>query len=262
VLGRLETPRVIGSVVLSVGDHAAIKGEGEDPMIHDVPETGSTNADLLAWTDAEEGTWLRADRQTAGRGRSGRSWQSAVGNLYASTIVRLRAGEPPVATLALVAAVALHEVASVYASPIALQLKWPNDLMAGAAKLAGILVERRQDAVVIGFGVNLAHHPEGLGRAVASLPSLGAPAADPAVFVQDLADSFARWLARWRGEGLGPVRRRWLDAAHPVGSALTAATPAGSQTGLFDGLTEDGALRLRRADGQSIVVHAGDVFLL
>jgi BirA family transcriptional regulator, biotin operon repressor / biotin---[acetyl-CoA-carboxylase] ligase len=233
-------------------------------MIHTVSETGSTNADLLAWAQAggAEGIWLRAERQTGGRGRVGRVWQSPAGNLYASTIVRLHAGEPPAATLALVAAVSLHEVASAYAGGVVLQLKWPNDLMAGPSKLAGILLEREGDAVVIGFGVNLAHHPEGLDRPVASLPSIGAAPADPAAFCQDLADSFRRWLARWRGEGLAPVRGRWLAVAHPIGSALTAATPDGPITGLFDGLAEDGTLRLRHADGQLALIRAGDVFLV
>jgi BirA family biotin operon repressor/biotin-[acetyl-CoA-carboxylase] ligase len=233
-------------------------------MIHIVPETGSTNADLLAWAKggAAEGTWLRAERQTGGRGRAGRAWESPRGNLYASTIVRLHAGEPPAATLALVAAVALHQVASAYAAGAALQLKWPNDLLAGGAKLAGILVEREGDAVVIGFGVNLAHHPTGLERPVASLPSIGAAPADPDTFLQDLAAALKRWLGRWRGEGFGPVRSGWLAAAHPVGSALTAATREGPLTGLFDGLTQEGALRLRDGTGRVTLVRAGDVFLV
>ncbi len=81
--------------------------------------------------------------------------------------MRLHAGEPEAATLALVAAVALEEVASAYAGPGRLRIKWPNDLMAGAAKLSGILLERADDAVVIGFGVNLAYHPENLERPTA-----------------------------------------------------------------------------------------------
>ncbi len=209
-----------------------------------------------ARTGASEGLWLRAERQTSGRGRVGRAWLSPVGNLYASTIVRLHPGEPEAATLALVAAVALEEVASAYA-PGKLQLKWPNDLMAGPAKLAGILLERADDAVVIGFGVNLAYHPENLERPTTSIAALTAGAPDPAVFLADLAEAFARWLARWRGEGLAAVRARWLQRAHPIGSALTSS----AAEGLFEGLDKDGALLLRRADGRITIVRAGDVFL-
>lgn len=228
-------------------------------MIRTVTSTGSTNADLLAEAaaGAAEGSWLRAESQTSGRGRVGRNWLSPPGNLYASTIVRLHAGEPEPATLALVAAVALEEVASAYAGPGKLQLKWPNDLMAGRAKFAGILLERAGDAVVIGFGVNLAHHPEGLDRPTTSLAALGASAPDPADFLADLAIALARWVARWRGEGLGPIRARWLDRAHPIGSALSLA----GQEGLFEGLDSTGALQLRRADGRIETIRAGDVFL-
>ncbi|WP_404713459.1 biotin--[acetyl-CoA-carboxylase] ligase [Sphingomonas sp. MMS24-J13] len=229
-------------------------------MISTTPETGSTNADLLAQAaaGAPEGTWLRAERQTGGRGRLGRAWNSPLGNLYASTIVRPLAGDPSPPSLALVAAVALEEVASAYAGPNRLQIKWPNDLMAGPAKLAGILLERSGDAVVIGFGVNLAHHPEGLERPTASLAGLGLSAPDPDAFLLDLSQSFARWLGRWRSEGLAPVRTQWLNRAHPIGSALSAA----GREGLFEGLDADGTLLLRHADGAIEAVRAGDVFLV
>jgi BirA family transcriptional regulator, biotin operon repressor / biotin---[acetyl-CoA-carboxylase] ligase len=232
-------------------------------MIRTIASTGSTNADLLseARAGAPEATWLRAERQTGGRGRAGRSWKSPAGNLYASTIVRVSGAEPPAPTLALVAAVALHEVASAYAASAAIRIKWPNDLLAGGAKLAGILLEREGEAVVIGFGVNLAHHPDLPERPTTSVAALGGGTPDPDAFLRDLAEAFARWLGRWRGEGLEPVRERWLAAAHPIGSALTASTADGAVTGLFDGLTAEGALRLRNGDGMQ-VIHAGDVFLI
>lgn len=173
-----------------------------------------------------------------------------------STLVRIRPDDPPAPSLALVAAVALHEAAAGFVP--ALRIKWPNDLLTDGAKLAGILLERQEDAVIVGFGVNLAHVPEGLDRPVASIAAVAGTAPEPALFAELLAEAFARWLARWRLEGLAPVRRRWLDSAHPVGTAL--ATPVGE--GLFDGLDEDGALRLRLADGSSRLVRAGDVFLI
>ncbi len=207
--------------------------------------------------------WLRAAVQTGGRGRQGRAWDSPTGNLHASTLLRHRAADPPAPTLALVAAVALHEVLSAYTAAPDLRLKWPNDVMLGGAKLSGILLEKAGDAVVIGFGVNLAWHPAGLGRPVTSLPAAGAAAPDPDVFLHDLAGAFARWVSRWRGEGLGPVRGAWLAAAHPIGTPLLArGADGGAIEGLFDGLAEDGALRLRLADGSRHVMHAGDVFAL
>jgi BirA family transcriptional regulator, biotin operon repressor / biotin---[acetyl-CoA-carboxylase] ligase len=213
----------------------------------------------LARNGASEGMWLRAERQTAGKGRQGRAWQSPLGNLYISTLVRTRAGEPSPAALALVAAVALDETSRVFG--LEPMLKWPNDLLVNGAKLSGILLERVGDAVILGFGVNLAHHPEGLDRATTSFAAHG-PTPDPQIFAETLAESFGRWVSRWR-EGIAPVRERWLARAHPIDTALTARLADGSSIdGLFGGLDSEGALILRLADGTSHVIHAADVFLL
>jgi BirA family biotin operon repressor/biotin-[acetyl-CoA-carboxylase] ligase len=210
----------------------------------------------LARDGAPEGIWLRAERQTGGKGRQGRAWASPPGNLHASTLVRLQPDDPPAPTLALVAAVALHEVVAIYAPGT--QIKWPNDLLFDGAKLAGILLEREGDAVIVGVGVNLAGHPDSLGRPATSLAALGGMAPEPGPFLEILARNFSRWLARWRERGLAPVRAAWLAAAHPLGTALV--TPEGE--GLFEGLDDTGALRLRLADGALGIIHAGDVFLL
>ena len=244
----------------------------------------------LARSGVGEGVWLRAERQLSGRGRMGRDWVSPVGNFFGSTVVRLRPTDPAPATLALVAAVALEQAVSTFlSSPIAayvvspspnweregartaqpggkgedgLVLKWPNDLLINGAKLSGILLERAEDAVVVGIGVNLAHHPDLPDRPTTSLAAQGTPV-DSTQFAETLDESFTLWLARWRGEGLAPIRQRWLDRAHPVGTALTACLPDGTaQDGLFDGLDADGALILRLADGDRRVIHAADVFLI
>ena len=231
-----------------------------DELIRTVATTASTNDDvaLLARESAPEGLWIRAEQQTGGRGRQGRTWLSPPGNLYASTLVRLTAGDPPAATLSLVAGVALHQVTQAYAPEVPLMLKWPNDLLAHGAKLAGILLERHEDAVVAGFGVNLAEYPANLERPATSLRALTGSAPEPALFLEQLAESFADWLARWRGLGIAAVRTAWLARAHPIGTALSAA----GADGLFDGLDEQGSLRLRRADGRIEIIQAGDVFLI
>ena len=210
----------------------------------------------MAREGALEGLWLRADAQTGGRGRQGRGWASPPGNLHASTLVRVQPEDPSAPTLALVAAVALHEVVAVYAP--AVQIKWPNDLVFDGAKLAGILLERQGNAVIVGFGVNLAHHPEGLARPATSLAALAGMSPEPAPFLEILARNFSRWLAEWRLEGLAPVRAAWLAAAHPLGTPLS--THEGE--GLFEGLDESGALMLGLPGGALRVIHAGDVFLL
>ncbi len=261
------------------------RGGGEGAVlsvIRTVFETGSTNADLLdlARNGADEGLWLRAERQTAGRGRQGRGWESPSGNLYASTLVRLRRDDPPAATLALVAAVALEEVvrhrfpgegrgpvsgASTLGPGLrrgSISIKWPNDLLLDGAKLSGILLERAGDAVVIGIGVNLAYHPDLRDRPTISLAAHGVVVA-PSEFVERLADMLAAWLHIWRTEGLPPVVARWTERAHAPGTPLVARLSDGeSIEGTFEGLSPDGALVLRLADGASRVIHAADVFLV
>ncbi|MGK6324237.1 biotin--[acetyl-CoA-carboxylase] ligase [Sphingomonas sp. DT-51] len=244
-------------------------GGGREPVLTrtlHVPETGSTNADLRSFARdgyGEHGLWLRADRQTAGRGRESRTWVSPAGNLYASTLVRLAAADPPAPTLALVAAVALEEtVRATLRDADALLIKWPNDLLLGGAKLSGILLERVEDWVVIGFGVNVTHHPDLADRATTSLCAAGA-AVEAATLQGELAEALARWLGRWREEGLAPVVERWRERAHPPGTELRARLPDGSEwIGRYETLDPSGALVLRLADGSARVMHAGDIFLL
>ena len=103
-----------------------------------VERTGSTNSDLLAEPHAPEGEWLISARQDGGRGRQNRAWESPVGNFHGSTLIRLRSGDPPAGSLALAAGLALIRAVEAAAPATGLMLKWPNDLLLGSAKLAGI----------------------------------------------------------------------------------------------------------------------------
>ncbi len=193
----------------------------------------------------------------------GRDWQSPVGNFYGSTLIRLNPSDPPAATLALVAAIAVQEALAYFAPETPFRIKWPNDVMVDGAKMSGILLERTGDAVVIGMGINLAFHPEGLARKVTSLKALGAAVPLPDEFQTVLAERFDSWVGVWRSSGLDVIRRAWVDRAHPKGTALSVNAPDGSVTeGLFEGLAEDGALMLRLADGSIRAIHAGDIFLI
>lgn len=232
-------------------------------MIRILAETGSTNADLLALgRDAREGDWLVTRRQTAGKGRAGRRWEDGAGNFMGSTVVALRPGDPPSQTLALVTGLAVAEtVAAVPGAPDAM-LKWPNDLLVDGAKLAGILLERAGETVVIGIGCNLARAPEVPGRATTSLADHGATI-EPGDFADRLADCFAAALARWRRGEWDALRAAWLARAHREGTPLSVSDRNGQPiTGTFAGLGADGAALLRLADGTVRPIHAGDVELV
>lgn len=235
-------------------------------MIEIVSETGSTNSDLLerlrSGARVAEGHWLIADRQSAGRGRQGRAWSDGSGNFMGSTLVHRQPADPPAPTLALLAGLALYEAAlPLLPDGQALHLKWPNDLLYGRAKLAGILLEGQGDAVVVGIGVNLAQAPDLPGRETRAFASFG-PAPDRDGFAASLAGHFDRELERWRSFGLEVLIRRWQAAGLPAGTPLTvhdgAAEPV---SGVFAGLSADGSLLLRMADGATRTVHAGDVLL-
>ncbi len=192
-----------------------------------------------------------------------RQWQSPPGNLYTSTLIRCGAADPPAPSLALLAGVALHEALRVFAPDLPLRLKWPNDLLIDGRKCAGVLLERIDDAVVIGFGVNLKYHPEDIDKLATSLAHSDVIPPEPSALVEVLAEALARWIGIWRGQGLGPVISNWMASAHPVGTALSANLGDGQRVdGLFQGLDPSGALMLRLADGTVRVIHAGDVFLI
>jgi BirA family biotin operon repressor/biotin-[acetyl-CoA-carboxylase] ligase len=213
---------------------------------------------LIAGVGAVEGDWLIALDQQAGKGRQGRAWVSAPGNFYGSTLVQLRPSDPQAQTLSLAAGLALVEALDVAAPGQTLMLKWPNDVMLSARKLAGILLERSGDKVAVGFGVNLASAPQLPDREGASL----AGAISPEAFAPLLAGSFARLLELWRQSEPGMIARAWLTRAHPVGSRLTVHSGTDEWvSGRFEGIDADGALRLRRDDGMVDIVRAGDVEL-
>ena len=247
-------------------DHLCRKGPVLTPIFEEVALTGSTNADLLirAAQGAPEGLWLRADAQDDGRGRLGRSWESPSGNMFASTIVRLRDNDPPAASLAFVTAVAVFDAVRQIAPQVGISLKWPNDLLTlDGAKLCGILLERTSDAVIAGIGLNLVWHPQNLDRKVSDLSALGAAPPDAQTAVEIVAEAFGRYVDIWRQSGLGPIIRRWEAVAHPRGTALSAKLPDGQELhGLYAGLDSDGALQLSLADGSIRAIHAADVFLI
>ncbi|KLE35452.1 biotin--[acetyl-CoA-carboxylase] ligase [Aurantiacibacter luteus] len=242
-------------------------------MIETLPEAGSSNtvlADRLRdGSHVPEGFWLRAERQTAGRGRAGRAWLGAPGNLYCSTVVHLQQEDHAAHTLSLIAGLAVHDLlrSQLINGNLRLPgeqrwLKWPNDILLHGAKLAGILCERVADAVIVGIGINVAHAPDVPGRATTCIHrENGRNANDPARVLGYLVDPFAHRLAHWRARPLAATLAEWEERAHPRGTALAVTDGDTRIHGTFDGLEPDGALRLALVDGSTRIIHAGDVEL-
>jgi BirA family biotin operon repressor/biotin-[acetyl-CoA-carboxylase] ligase len=207
-------------------------------------------------------------RQSAGRGRNGRTWQSQPGNLFASLLLGLNCPLATASQLALLAGVAAYDtVAKLLPEETELLLKWPNDVLIKGNKVAGMLLESATEKaparckVVMGTGINLSNHPSDLPQPATNLAAHGANVTAQ-VALETLASVTDAWLNRW-GEGVSfpAVRRGWLDRAGPTGRPLKVRLGGEEEAeGLFAGLDSGGALRLTMSDGAERRISAGDVF--
>jgi BirA family transcriptional regulator, biotin operon repressor / biotin---[acetyl-CoA-carboxylase] ligase len=227
---------------------------------------GSTNAEALALARAGERgpLWITAKTQSAGRGRRGSAWDSPSGNLYATFLLTEPSAPPDAPQLAFVAALALHDAVSLAAPQLGplLKVKWPNDLLLGVKKLAGILIEGESEPVLaaaIGIGVNCTSHPSGTAYPATDLAAAGAHVV-PEQLLASLAGSMQRRLGQWqRGQGFASVRADWLKRAAGLGQAIQVRLPERELSGRFQGLDEAGRLLVEGPDGVASVT-AGEVF--
>ena len=233
-----------------------------EPAIERAASIESTNKELLDRAGRGEalveGQWLIADRQTAGRGRMGREWIDGSGNFMGSTVVSNVAGDPSTSTLAFVFALAAHDALADRVADLA--LKWPNDVLAGGSKIAGILLQQVNAIVVAGLGVNIAQAPD-LAKTT-SLADRGIADTRDAFFDR-LRGSVAVRIADWRARPLSETLRAWMDRGPEPGARLAARGGEDAPLeGRYDGLADDGGLRLRLDDGTMRVIHAGEVSLM
>ena len=227
--------------------------------VHRFETVASTmdEARRLAAANAPHGTAAVARVQAAGRGRGGRAWVSPPGNLHVTMVLRPGGSARQAPELGFVVALAVAEAVDALLGP-GTALKWPNDVMRGGAKLAGILLERQDDgAVLAGIGANVAHAPEGLPYKVTSLALLGSDATPDALLALLLDRLDEGWNA-WRAAGFAGVRARWLARGPAPGAALQVRLGAERVAGQFAGLAADGALLLDTVNGRQSFV-AGNV---
>jgi BirA family transcriptional regulator, biotin operon repressor / biotin---[acetyl-CoA-carboxylase] ligase len=238
-----------------------------------VASTGSTNADLLT-RGGPEGQVLVAEEQTAGRGRAGRTWVSLPGASLTFSVL-LRPASVPSASrgwltllTGVAIAVAVRSVADVPAV-----LKWPNDVLIGDRKLAGILAEQSPDgsAVVVGVGLNVATPRDSLPLSPTGLPATSLLVEGADVAREPLLVEILRQLERWYVPFLSdpdPVRTGLLDEYRALCRTLDCAVrvelPVGRVlTGVAEGIDPGGRLLVRAVGATSVTpVSAGDVIHL
>jgi len=238
---------------------------------------GSTNAEAMARArDGERGPiWFVTSEQTAGRGRRHRPWIAPRGNLASSILEVMDVSPAVAATLGFAAGLALEaalrrvsieaSLRSAGSDDMKFSLKWPNDVLAGRQKLAGILLEAEPVAdnglaVVVGIGTNVVAAPEGTPTPATSLAALGIQIGAEELFAE-LSDAWAEFRAIWdRGRGFGEIRRLWLERAAGLGQPVAIHTGGATVEGTFDGIDETGCMIVRTAGGKRVPISAGDVY--
>jgi BirA family biotin operon repressor/biotin-[acetyl-CoA-carboxylase] ligase len=224
-------------------------------------ESTQTVAFTLAADGAPDGTVVMADSQAAGRGRRGRAWLDEPGaSLLVSIVLRPRLEPARLPGLSLAAAVAVAEALTRTAG-LTPRLKWPNDVLVGGRKLAGILLETRmsgeQATTVLGVGVNLSQRvfPADLGQRATSVWLTSGRLVDRDSLLSALLDALGEWRRRLERQGFAPIRTRWRALADTLGRTVTVD----GVSGVAVDVDSDGALVVADADGRRRRVLAGDV---
>jgi BirA family biotin operon repressor/biotin-[acetyl-CoA-carboxylase] ligase len=250
----------------------AVRPDGLWREIEVVESTGSTNADLLARAlrGEPEGTVLAAEEQRAGRGRMGRAWTSPPRAALTFSLL-LKPAMPPARRgwLPLLTGVAVA-AAVTKATGVETGLKWPNDLLAADAKLAGILAEAAGDTVVVGIGLNVSTEPAEFptprpgALPATSLRSAGATALNRDDILLAILAGFERWYRAWQQAGGDPdrsgLRPEYTRLSATIGRTVRAELPGGQAlSGPAVGVDSDGRLLVLLSSGSEVAVAAGDV---
>jgi BirA family biotin operon repressor/biotin-[acetyl-CoA-carboxylase] ligase len=236
-------------------------------------QTDSTNeqARKLADSGAVEGTVVIADSQSGGKGRLGRNWSSPSGvNLYLSVILRPTISPRFATQMTFLSAIAVAQAIEATGSSVP-QLKWPNDVLLGGSKVAGLLNELNAETeqihyLVLGIGVNLnmtaEQFPADLRTPATSLLLDGGKPVSRRQFTQALLQSLDQLYSDYLKYGFKPIKEEWERRCNVLGKWVEVDCQNRLQVGQVSGVDETGALLLQLAGGVTERILAGDVRLL
>ncbi len=245
--------------------------EGYDLRAFDILD--STNVECRRIADAGSSgagssgnVWVVAAAQSSGKGRRGRAWVSRPGNLFASLLYGIDCDLATASQLSFVTALAVRDVvADILQAPDIARCKWPNDVLIGGKKIAGILLEtagqggKAPSHVIIGIGLNVAHHPENAQYPATDLKSVLGREIEASLVLERLIHTMDFWICRWKNHGFSVIRQAWKSSAQGIGQEIIVRLPDEEIKGRFVDLDETGALILE-FDGKRRHITAGDVF--
>lgn len=229
--------------------------------IFDTLDSTSLEAKRRAASGEAGPLWLIALKQTSGYGRRGAAWMQQEGDVAATFLFRPNAPVDALPQLSFVAALAVSDAIGRFAPSADLSLKWPNDVLAGGGKIAGLLLElvaSEPSRVLLGVGVNVVSAPPGLDYPAARLVDVAAAAPHPRDFVEVLDETLSAWRTIWIKEGFAPIRAEWVARAASLGRSVRVRLPGEIVEGVFEDLDLSGALILS-CDGERRTIAAGAV---
>ncbi len=210
--------------------------------------------------------WISAKRQTTGKGRRGREWVSKTGNLFCTGLFPYTRTPSAAAQLSFVAALAVYDTISHFRPHDHTRIKWPNDVLLDGKKISGILLEsgttNGQLWVAVGIGINIASAPQDVQYPTTFLHADVVEQQRP--FMSDvktaLFERFATWLKLYNQNGFEALRTTWLARAQGIGGPVSAKLLNKTIKGTAIGMDADGALEVKTHLGNTVKIHAGDVF--
>lgn len=239
-------------------------------LSYDVLDSTNDEAKRLASGGGAHGAVIWAKRQTAGRGRMGREWVSAEGNLFVSILLSPNKPLEQCAQLSFVTANALVETLDgIVPNANQVACKWPNDILLNGKKLSGVLMEsftipnefgREVPWVVIGVGVNIDSHPEHVIFPATSMREAGVDIISAKIVLSRFIHNFVQHYDKWMEKGFNPVQKTWMKRAYRIGRPMEVTIGDAHHDGLFTGIDNAGRLLLTQENGKIFPVVAGDVF--
>jgi BirA family transcriptional regulator, biotin operon repressor / biotin---[acetyl-CoA-carboxylase] ligase len=228
----------------------------------------STNeeAKRLAKGGGCHGAVIWAKKQSSGKGRLGRNWVSAEGNLFVSVLLQPHKAMTELSQLSFVAALAVVEaIKPLLPEGNTLQCKWPNDILLNGRKLAGILLESFQMEesggwVVVGVGVNIDNFPPRTEFPATCLKDAGVELVSAKIVLSRFIHHFIEAYNEWDQKGFARTRKQWQANAWGLGEKLTARLPDSQMEGIAEGIDPHGSLVLRLDNGKKQHVLAADIF--